>query len=103
CARVRGEQRAVVVRHLLEVRDEPPFVGRVTVEAAADLVEYSSLCHRIEALDRDAAGPVRAGVEPVVEQQVERARVRELRCLPEAAVAEVEALRQLLDRLIEKR
>ena len=36
---------ALVVEHLLEVRDEPALVDRVAMEAAAELIVHAALGH----------------------------------------------------------
>ncbi len=42
---VVDRQERVVVEHLLEVRNQPPRVGRVAVESAADLVVHAAGRH----------------------------------------------------------
>ena len=76
----RGEKR-VVVEHLLEVRDEPPGVHRVAVEAAADDVVEAAGRHPVE---RAPHHPERLG-PAAPQQQLDRRRRRELRRHPEAA------------------
>ena len=46
--RVERQQRAVVVQHLLEVRDRPVAVDRVAAEAAAELVVDAALGHALQ-------------------------------------------------------
>src|SRR5438477_492500 len=38
CVGVEPQKQGVVVKHLLEVRDEPPLVRRVAMEAAAEVI-----------------------------------------------------------------
>ncbi len=45
---VEAEEERVVVEHLLEVGDEPALVGRVAVEAAAEVIPDPAFAHAIE-------------------------------------------------------
>src|SRR5690606_14830961 len=91
-------QHAIVVGHLLEVRDDPARIRCIPMEAAADLIVYAASPHGRQGLVHNAAGPVGAGVEMEIEQQVERPRVWKLRSAAEAAVAEVECAREFFRR-----
>ena len=92
---------SLVVEHFLEMRDVPARVGRVAVEAAAQMIVDAARRHvtqrgevhlqRVLALGR--VRPV-AGVN--AGEQVERDGLRELRGVAEAAVHGVEAAGELL-------
>ena len=69
----------VVVEHLLEVRDEPDRVGRVAVEAAAELVVDPAVGHRVERPPRDRERPRVAGRGRAPEEELDRHRLGELR------------------------
>ena len=80
---VDGREERVVVEHLLEVRDEPPPVDGVAVEAAADEVVHASRGHAVEGL------PHRVELVPA-QEELERRCGRELRRAAEAAPLRVE-------------
>ena len=80
----------VVVEHLLEVRDEPDRVGRVPVEAAAQLVVDAAVGHLLEVEAGDRLGLGVAAGHPA-EQELDGHRLRELRGAAPAAVDPVEA------------
>ena len=48
CLDIGGNEKGVVVEHLLEVRDEPAGVGAVAMEAAAELVVHAAAGHQVE-------------------------------------------------------
>ena len=106
--RVRREQRAVVVQHLLEVRNHPELVDRVTREAAAQLVVHAAFGH---ARERERGHVQRVQVRllrdrgrmPVTHQPVDGAGMRKLRRVAEAAIALVEGGVELLARAVERR
>ena len=80
---IRGHEQRVVVEHLLEVRDQPFAVDGVAVEASADEVVHPAECHAVERLRHE--------LELVApEEELERRRGRELRCVPEAAPHRIE-------------
>ena len=80
---VRGDEEGVVVEHLLEVRDEPPRVDGVPVEAAAEQVVHPARGHPVE-----GAGD-HLGLS-ATQKQLERRGRRELRGATEAAPDRVE-------------
>ncbi len=82
-------QQCVVVEHLLEVRHQPAFVDRVAGEAAAEVVVDPTCGHRIERRDRGAQRGVGAGAVVLSQQVVQRHRLRELGCCPEATPARI--------------
>ena len=99
--RIHREQCAVVVQHLLEVRDHPVLVDRVAAESAAQLVVDTALGHAAQRERRHVPGLEvrlgRAGARlPAPEQPLDGLRVRELRCAAETPVAGIEAARELL-------
>src|SRR5438874_199718 len=99
--RINREQRAVVVQHLLEVRDHPVLVDRVAAESATQLVVDTALGHAAQRERRHVPGLEvrlgRAGARlPAPEQPLDGLRVRELRCAAETPVAGIEAARELL-------
>jgi hypothetical protein len=72
------------------------------VEAARQLVVHAAASHTLERAVDDLAGAVVRGVMPPVQEEGERAGVRELRLAAEPAVYRVEHLRDGLFRLLEK-
>ena len=65
------ENLRVVVKHLLEMRDQPQRVGRVTREAAAEMVVDAALAHAF-ARHGDGVGERRlAGAQPGAPQRLE--------------------------------
>ena len=92
------EKRSVVIEHLLEVRDHPHRVHGVAAESTAHMVVQAATAHlaKRERRRREAGGAVRArGTRRMVAHQpVEVRRVRELRRIPEAAVARIVRLHQ---------
>ena len=100
--RVVRQEGGVVVRHLLEVRDDPHRVRGVPVEPARDLVVHPSPGH-----PREGAGdhvPEALLLRAVVpgEEELHRPRVRELRGAPEPAVHGVELPLQAVHRLLQE-
>ena len=91
---VRPCQQRVVVEHLLEVRDEPLRVDRVSREAPADLVVHASARHRPQGLRGHLA-------LAAAEQELDHRGGRELRRAAESAVVAVEGPAQDLDRVVE--
>ena len=51
-SRVHRQQRAVVVQHLLEVRNHPVLVHRVAAEAAAELIVDAAFAHALQSQGR---------------------------------------------------
>src|SRR5215213_10512567 len=76
---LRARQQRVVVEHLLEVRDDPGGVDGVAREATAELVVDATAGHRTQRAQRGGRIVTR-------QQQLDRGRLRELRCPAEAAV-----------------
>ena len=72
------------------MRHEPLGVGRVAVEAAAELVADAPVRHRIERSPGDRQRPGVVGRDEAPEQELDRHRLRELRGAPPTAVAGVE-------------
>src|SRR5688572_20269014 len=97
--RALAQRHAVVVRHLLEVWNQPLRVHGVTMEAATELIVNTAADHATESVVDDAAGPFRAALGIFVEEQIECSRVRKLRRAAEAAVPEIERMRQLFERV----
>ena len=87
---VHARELGVVVEHLLEVRHQPVGVGRVAMEAAAELVVDPAVGHRVERPPRDRERPRVAGRDRAPQQVLDRHRLRELRRAAPAAVARVE-------------
>jgi hypothetical protein len=93
--RIRPAELRVVVEHLLEVGQQPAFVGRVAVEAAADVVEDSALRHRGQGHQREGCA---FGVVPLRaerQQHGQRGAGREFGRAAEPAVEGVEAFQHL--------
>ena len=98
--RIDREQRAVVVEHLLEVRDHPPGVDRIAAEAAAELVVETALGHARQRqrghVERLQVGlGVAGGGVPVAQQPLEGRCRRKLRRAAEATEVAVEARLEL--------
>ena len=92
---VRGDEERVVVEHLLEVRDEPLPVDGIAVEAAADEVVHPARGHPVERAER--------GLElAAAQQELDRRRGRELRCVPEAAPLRIELRAERGDRVVQQ-
>ena len=92
-----GEER-IVVEHLLEVRQQPDRVGRVSMETAADLVVDTARRHTVKC---DCQHPVRVIVASCSRDNRQQAQCvvrRELGRATEATVLGVESLRHVRDR-----
>ena len=87
---VDARELRVVVQHLLEMRHEPAGVGRVPVEAAAELVAQPAVGHRVERAPGDGQRPRIAGRDVAAEQVLDGHRLREFRRPAPAAVRGVE-------------
>ena len=106
--RAHRKQLPVVVQHLLEVRDHPIRVHRVTAEAAAELVVEAALGH---ARQRERGHVQRLQVRmvavrrlpPGAQQELEVHRMRELRRIAKPAKPAVEVALQRCPRLRERR
>ncbi len=88
--RVRARELRIVVEHLLEVRDEPLGVGRVAVEATAQLVMETAVGHRVERATSDRERPGVAGRDVAAQEELDRHRLRELRSAAPAAIGGIE-------------
>jgi hypothetical protein len=95
---VHAQELGVVVQHLLEVGHQPAPVGRVAVEAAAELVEDAAGGHPVHGQLGHAERPLEAA-QVAAEEELQRHRLGELRRLAEAAPGRVERLAQPLERL----
>ena len=93
---VQRQQRAIVVEHLLEMRDLPALVGAVAEEATAELVEDAATGHVVQGLEHRVARELVLVRDPAPEQEVEIGDVRELRRPAEATPALVVRFEQLL-------
>ncbi len=80
----------LVVEHLLEVRDEPVVVGRVAVEAAAEVVANAAAPHLVEGGENHFERFKVAGARVIPEQEFQGRRAGELGRAAEAAVPRVE-------------
>ena len=67
CMEVERDELCVVVEHLLEVRDEPERVDRVTSEAAADLVIDAAAGHLLQGCGDHVQRILVAGALPVTQ------------------------------------
>ena len=92
---VGARQQRVVVEHLLEVRHGPGGVDAVAREAAADLVVDAARGHRAQRLERHRRLAAR-------QQELDRARRRELRRRSPAAVDAVERRAQRAERVVQQ-
>ena len=86
---VGARELRLVVEHLLEVRNLPRGVGRVAMEAAADLIEDPAARHGVERALGDARGIGARAARRLVEQEQQLRLRRELGRSAEAAVDRV--------------
>jgi hypothetical protein len=93
---VGPRQERVVVEHLLEVRDQPAIIDRVTVKTAHQVVPHPAGRHPPEGVHGHLAGPGRTRAGVVSHQELERRGLGELGRLPEASVPGVVAPSQRL-------
>ena len=91
---VRARELGVVVEHLLEVGHEPALVGRVAVEAAAELVADAAVGHLVERERRPSPTGLGVAGRDAAEQVLERHRLGELGRAAPRPVAGVERRRQ---------
>src|ERR1700716_53204 len=106
--RVGRQQRAVVVQHLLEVRDHPGLIDRVTAEAASQLIVDPAFGHAAQRerrhVERLQVGLRRGDARtPVTQQPLDGQRVRKFWRAAKAAVTGIEAARQLRAAALERR
>src|SRR5437667_4123508 len=97
-----GELR-VVVEHLLEVRHAPPGVGRVAVEAAAELVMDAARGHALERRRRHGERVRVARAAVIAEEERRHRRPGGPGRGPEAAPGGVEARRERGDGRADRR
>ena len=95
------KQFGVVVRHLFEMRHDPALVNRIAVKASGKLVVYAAASHFLQRRDEYVPQSLVAGISILVNQEIDRRRMRELRCAAEAAVARVEHLERGLHNVID--
>ena len=98
---IGARQLRVVVEHLLEVRHEPVGVGAVAVEAAAELVVDPAAGHLGQGVGDGLPLLLIAGAPPILEQEVQVHRLRELRRIAEPTLMWVEAAHQVLSGLVQ--
>ena len=96
-----GEQR-VVVQHLLEVRHQPPLVGRVAREAASQVVVHAAAGHPAQRVLDHVPRVLLAGAGREAQQELQRHRLRKLRRATEATVLRVEARCHAAIRLVHR-
>jgi len=87
---VHVRELGVVVQHLLEMRDLPCGVGRVTMETATQLIPDSTAHHPSECLLHHHEGGRCSGPPMVSQQKLETRRHGELRSASKAAVLSIE-------------
>jgi len=80
------DELGIVVEHLFEMGHEPPRIGRITGEAATQMVVDAALAHRVERLDDRVAIRRLTGPPPGSPQQLEDAGLREFRRGADAAM-----------------
>ncbi len=101
----RGEQAdelAVVVEHLLEMRDQPARVGRVAGEATGNMVVDAALADVAECHQDDVAIAGVAGSEGGAPEEIEKACLRELGGAIGTAVDRVHERQETVRGLIEQ-
>ena len=82
---VRRHEQRVVVEHLLEVGDQPLLVGRVAMEAPAELVVHAARSHAIERVRGHGQRGRILRAQPVTQHEPDVHGVRELGRAAEAA------------------
>ncbi len=92
---VEAKEEGVIVEHLLEMRDEPALVGRVTMEAPAEVIPDASRAHPIESARYLCGASFVLLEDAAAKHHIETHGVRKFRALPEAAVLLVEAGEEL--------
>ena len=96
CVAIQTEQQAVVVQHLLEMRDVPACIHAVAAEAAAELVIQPTQRHLLQGEQRHVACLFIVPRMRLPQQQIEFGRMQELWRIAEAAMHAVEILAELL-------
>ena len=104
---VREHELALVVQHLLEVRDAPFRIHGIPVEPAADVIAHAPERHGAERFRHHQQRRLRAaaaGRPPrMLAQQEQQLRwTRKLRRLAEASLTPIERHLELLDALVER-
>ena len=102
--RVVLQKLAVVIRHLLEVRHDPPLIHRIAMKATRQLVIDAALSHLLQ---RDYRHSLRrcdqlSAAHRAIDQEIQRSRMRELRLRSEASIAIIELLHCRLDQLVQQ-
>ena len=96
-------QEGLVVEHLFEMGDEPIGVGRIAMEAEAEVVEDAAAAHGLEGLSGHAQGLAVAGPLPVSQQKADVVGEGELGRAAETTPGSVEIRRQLAESLVQGR
>src|SRR5205814_4719655 len=91
------QQLGIVIRHFLKVGNEPALVHRVAVEAAGELVVDAAAGHFFERGFRYSEQMFFFGLLVALEQEINRWGMREFWRAAEAAILNVEELRDGLD------
>src|SRR5262249_28668709 len=85
-------EESIVIEHLLEVRDAPLRVGRVAMEASANVVVDAAGAHVLERGYRHSLRFCVGGPACHTKEESHRERRRELRCTLRATEGRVETL-----------
>ena len=100
---IQVQQRAVVVEHFFEVRDEPLLVDGVATESAAELIDHAARRHLAQGEQRHLARLRIAASLRLPQQEEQLAGARKLGRAREAAPHRVEGLRKIAHGLPERR
>ena len=94
------QQFRVVVKYLLEVRNHPALIHRVSMKSAGKLVVNPTARHLLKRHDKRLASLLVVAVHGQFQQQVERRRMRKLRLRSESAIALVKLAQSRLGNLV---
>ncbi len=98
---VVAEQAGVVVKHLLEMRDDPALIDGIAMESSSELIVDSAPRHLCERDGDGLRGGLIAGARRQIGEQVKHRWMGKLGLRPEPAIAGIElrdsALYQLVD------
>jgi len=99
---IGARQQGVVIKHLLEVGNEPALVDTVAVKTATQLVVDATGGHRAQRVGRHLERGRLAGPDMIAQQKLEQHRLRKFGCAAEAAVGGIIIAGQSRVRLVEQ-
>ena len=83
---VEPQQRPVVVKHFLEMRNMPALIGTVAIKPATQLVIYSALRHLLESVDGHVQGFAVSGSKIAAQAEFQFSRMKKLGCIAKSAM-----------------